>query len=56
MAFQFEMDFITPYDLHQTYVQLINKRLCGGLNKSKDETRMLKKIEDLTLLLIRMAM
>ena len=49
------MDFITPFDIHQTYIFLIKKRLCGGANKSKEETRMLQKIEDLSLLLIRMA-
>lgn len=48
------MDFITPYDLHQTYVHLIRKRL--GASKDKDEARMLGKIEELALLLIRMAM
>jgi len=52
--FQFEMDFITPYDLHQTYVHLIKKRL--GTNKDKDETKMLARIEELSLLLVRMAM
>ena len=51
--FQFEMDFITPYDIHQTYVHIIRKRL--GAKKDKDETRMLMKIEELSLLLIRMA-
>jgi|Transcript_6506 hypothetical protein len=48
------MDFITSYDLHSTYVHLIKKRL--GAGKDKDETRMLNKIEELSLLLIRMAM
>jgi len=48
------MDFITPYDLHQTYVHLIKKRL--GTNKDKDETKMLARIEELSLLLVRMAM
>ena len=47
------MDFITPYDIHQTYVHIIRKRL--GAKKDKDETRMLMKIEELSLLLIRMA-
>ena len=51
--FEFEMDFITPYDIHQTYVHIIRKRL--GAKKDKDETRMLMKIEELSLLLIRMA-
>ena len=27
--FQFEMDFVTPYDLHQTYVHLMRKRLAA---------------------------
>ena len=48
------MDFITPYDIHQTYVHLIKKRL--GASQDKDELRMLHKIEELSLLLIRMAM
>ena len=52
--FDFEMDFITPYDIHQTYVHLIKKRLSVG--KDKDETLMLKKIEELSMLLVRMAM
>lgn len=52
--FDFEMDFITPYDLHQTYAHLIKKRL--ATKNDKDETRMLTKIEELALLLIRMAL
>ena len=52
--FDFEMDFITAYDIHQTYVHLIQKRL--GAKNDKDETRMLQKVEELSLLLIRMAM
>ena len=48
------MDFITTYDLHQTYIHLINKRL--GAKGDKNETRMLHKIEELSLLLIRMAL
>jgi hypothetical protein len=48
------MDFITTYDIHQTYVHLIKKRL--GAKGDKDETRMLHKIEELSLLLIRMAL
>lgn len=48
------MDFITTYDIHQTYVHLVQRRL--GAKGDKDETRMLKKIEELSLLLIRMAL
>ena len=51
--FDFEMDFITAYDLHQTYVHLIRKRLAA--NKDKDERCYLAKIEELSLLLVRMA-
>ena len=50
--FQFEMDFVTPYDLHQTYVHLMRKRLAAD----SVETKMLGRIEELSLLLIRMAM
>jgi len=52
--FHFEMDFITPFDIHQTYVHLIRKRL--NPKQDKDAGRMLSKIEELSLLLVRMAM
>jgi hypothetical protein len=52
-TFGFEMDFITAYDLHQTYAHLIRKRL--GATKDQAESKMLAKIEELALLLIRMA-
>lgn len=45
------MDFVTPYDLHQTYVYLMRKRLAAD----QVETKMLGRIEELALLLIRMA-
>lgn len=45
------MDFVTPYDLHQTYVHLMRKRLAAD----QVETKMLGRIEELALLLIRMA-
>ena len=48
------MDFVTGYDLHQTYVHLISKRL--GAKNDKEENCKLRKIEELALLLIRMAM
>jgi hypothetical protein len=50
--FHFEMDFVTPYDLHQTYVHLMRKRLAAD----PVETKMIGRIEELSLLLIRMAM
>ena len=50
--FSFEMDFVTPYDLHQTYVHLMRKRLAAD----PVETKMIGKIEELALLLVRMAM
>ena len=46
------MDFVTPYDIHQTYVHLMRKRLAAD----PVETKMLAKIEELSLLLVRMAM
>ena len=52
--FQFEMDFITPYDLHQTSVHLIRKKLNSKNDKS--EARLLARIEELSLLLVQMAM
>lgn len=52
-TFGFEMDFITAYDLHSSYVHLIRKRL--GSNKDPVENKMLARIEELSLLLIRMA-
>ena len=50
--FQFEFDFITPYDIHQTYMHIIRKRH----SRNKQEESCLAKIEELSLLLIRMAM
>ena len=52
IQFAFEMDFITPYDIHQTYTHIMRKRL--NPSKDKDEARCLGKIEELALLLVRM--
>ena len=52
--FEFELDFITPYDIHQTYMHIIRKRIVTKGDKSEDSC--LAKIEELSLLLIRMAM
>ena len=52
--FHFEMDFITSYDIHQTYVHLIRKRL--NADKDKVIEKRLARIEELSLLLVRMAM
>ena len=52
--FEFEMDMITPYDIHQTYMHIIRKRIVPGGNKKDDAC--MAKIEELSLLLIRMAM
>lgn len=49
--FAFEMDFVTPYDLHQTYAHLMRKRLAADAVEAK----MIAKIEELSLLLVRMA-
>lgn len=48
------MDFITPYDIHQTYMHIIRKRIVTKGDKNEDTC--LSKIEELSLLLIRMAM
>jgi len=52
--FSFHMDFITSYDIHQTYCYLIRKRL--NTKNDKEETKLFNKIEELSLLLVRMAM
>ena len=48
------MDFITPYDIHQTYMHIIRKKIVTKGDKNEDTC--LSKIEELSLLLIRMAM
>ena len=48
------MDFITPYDIHQTYMHIIRKRIVTKGDKNEDSC--LAKIEELSMLLIRMAM
>lgn len=48
------MDFITPYDILQTYMHLIRKRIVNKGDKADD--RCVAKIEELSLLLIRMSM
>ena len=53
--FQFQFDFITPYDIFQTYMQLIKKRIVTKESKETEEAN-LAKIEELSLLLIRMAL
>lgn len=54
LLFQFEMDFITQYDIYTAYVQLIAKRL--NTREDKAEKSMFVKVEELALLLVRMAM
>jgi hypothetical protein len=52
--FQFQFDFVTTYDIFQTYMTLIKKKIVT--NESKEtEAANLKKIEELALLLIRMS-
>ena len=52
--FEFQFDFVTTYDIFQTYMTLIKKKIVT--NESKEtETANLKKIEELSLLLIRMS-
>lgn len=52
--FHFEMDFITAYDIHSTYVHLVRKRL--NTKKDKAIEAKLARIEELSILLVRMAM
>ena len=54
MMFAFEMDFITQYDIYTTYQGLIKKRL--NTKDDKLEKSMYAKIDELALLLVRMAM
>lgn len=51
--FEFEMDFITPYDIHQTYFHIVRKKLKTKGDKREDSC--LSKIEELSLLLVRMS-
>lgn len=48
------MDFITSYDIHQTYMHIIRKKIVTKGDKTEDNC--LAKIEELSMLLIRMAM
>ena len=52
--FQFEMDFVTPYDVHSTYTHLIRKRILAAADKT--EAKYGARIEELSLLLVRVAM
>ena len=52
--FSFQFDFVTTYDIFQTYMQLIKKKIVTKENKETEEANV-AKIEELSLLLIRMA-
>lgn len=52
--FSFQFDFVTPYDIFQTYMALVKKRIVSKENKETHEAN-LAKIEELGLLLVRMA-
>ena len=51
--FEFQFDFVTPFDLYQTYITLIRQRMVTN-NSSEADQANFKKIEELSLLLIRM--
>ena len=51
--FEFQFDFVTPYDIYQTYMALIKQRIMKNKDFD-DDGGQFKKIEELSLLLIRM--
>ena len=52
--FEFQFDFVTTYDIFQTYITLIKHRIVTNKSSEVDQENF-KKIEELSLLLIRMA-
>lgn len=51
--FEFQFDFVTPFDIFQTYMTIIKQRLVTNISSEADQAN-LKKLEELSLLLIRM--
>ena len=51
--FEFQFDFVTSYDIYQTYMALIKQRIIKNKDID-DDGGQFKKIEELSLLLIRM--
>ena len=51
--FEFQFDFVTPFDIFQTYMTIIKQRLVTSISSEADQAN-LKKLEELSLLLIRM--
>jgi hypothetical protein len=47
--FEFGIDFVTPYDLYQTFITLVTARVSGP-------TQILNKIKEVTMLFIKIAM
>lgn len=53
--FEFQFNFVTPFDLHQTYFGIMKRRFLGEKASSQDLAK-LAKAEELSLLLVRMGM
>jgi hypothetical protein len=51
--FEFQFNFVTAFDLHQSYFSIMRKRLLNG--KTFDQVK-LAKLDELSLLLIRMGL
>jgi hypothetical protein len=52
--FEFQFDFVTTFDIHQTYFNLIKKRIVNSSTSSAADLVKLEKLEELSLLLVRM--
>ena len=52
--FEFQFNFVTPFDIHQTYMGIMRKRYCGDSAPVNDVAKF-AKIDELSLLLVRMA-
>ena len=53
--FDFQFNFVTPFDIHQTYMGIMKKKFCGEKCSAVDLNKF-AKIEELSLLLVRMGM
>ena len=47
-AFDFEMDFVTQFDFHQTYCDKLTRKMGGS-------SRLMKLISDMSMVLIKMS-
>ena len=60
--FQFQMDFITPYDFWQTYTDKVEKQLMHNLGQMQESpfpkekvTEIMAKLNEMTMILIKMS-